>query len=308
MEWKKTYLQEHFLWPRKKVLSGFGLGIAVSVIVLALFFLNNSLKGSSVEPMLQGFQSASAHASFVSEYFSAPTISRSSFSSANTSTASELQSSVDFVHNIEEPRVLNKTQYGNSTLNGNLDGDKVKGEILEKTHLGNSSQQVKNGSFTDENGTLQQQTQEPNLPIFARNTDLLNPVVGKERDIGNLSEKQDVEAGKAIVDTIVNNSSNVNNNALVITSFSSLGEEGKASTENNNRVISNYSQLQKMQSGSYETCDIFDGRWVRDNSKPYYPRGSCPFIDRDFNCRINGRPDHGYVKWKWQPNGCDIPK
>ncbi|XP_030471983.2 protein trichome birefringence-like 2 [Syzygium oleosum] len=54
-------------------------------------------------------------------------------------------------------------------------------------------------------------------------------------------------------------------------------------------------------------CDIFGGRWVRDDSKPYYPANSCPYVDRDFNCQLNGRPDDGFVKWKWQPNGCDMP-
>ncbi|KAF7809317.1 protein trichome birefringence-like 2 [Senna tora] len=59
----------------------------------------------------------------------------------------------------------------------------------------------------------------------------------------------------------------------------------------------------------YEECDIFEGKWVRDeSSKPYYPLGSCPHIDRDFNCHLNGRPDSEYVKWKWQPNECDIPR
>ncbi|WCJ38482.1 Protein trichome birefringence [Euphorbia peplus] len=56
-----------------------------------------------------------------------------------------------------------------------------------------------------------------------------------------------------------------------------------------------------------ENCDIFDGRWVRDESKPYYPAGSCPHIDRDFDCHLNRRPDDGFLKWKWQPNRCDIP-
>ena len=57
-----------------------------------------------------------------------------------------------------------------------------------------------------------------------------------------------------------------------------------------------------------EKCDIFDGNWVRDDSKPYYELGSCPFVDRDFDCHLNGRPDSDYVKWKWKPNGCDIPR
>ncbi|CAE5962739.1 unnamed protein product [Arabidopsis arenosa] len=62
--------------------------------------------------------------------------------------------------------------------------------------------------------------------------------------------------------------------------------------------------------GSYEDCDIYDGSWVRadDETMPYYPPGSCPYIDRDFNCHANKRPDDAYVKWRWQPNGCDIPR
>ncbi|XP_073146226.1 protein trichome birefringence-like 2 [Henckelia pumila] len=58
---------------------------------------------------------------------------------------------------------------------------------------------------------------------------------------------------------------------------------------------------------SYKECDIFNGRWVRDDTKPCYPPGSCPYVDKDFHCLLNGRPDDMFVKWKWQPYGCDIP-
>ncbi|OIW10584.1 hypothetical protein TanjilG_15956 [Lupinus angustifolius] len=67
------------------------------------------------------------------------------------------------------------------------------------------------------------------------------------------------------------------------------------------------SKEKKMHVGLNGKCNIFDGKWVKDDSKPYYPLGSCPYIDRDFDCNLNGRPDSEYVKWKWQPNGCDIP-
>ncbi|XP_054810485.1 protein trichome birefringence-like 2 [Prosopis cineraria] len=60
--------------------------------------------------------------------------------------------------------------------------------------------------------------------------------------------------------------------------------------------------------GLYKDCDIFDGKWVRDDSKPLYPLGSCPHIDKSFDCHLHGRPDTDYVKWRWQPNGCDIPR
>ncbi|KAG5631816.1 hypothetical protein H5410_003533 [Solanum commersonii] len=42
-------------------------------------------------------------------------------------------------------------------------------------------------------------------------------------------------------------------------------------------------------------CDVFDGRWVKDDANPMYEPGSCPFIDESFDCYQNGRPDNGYV-------------
>ncbi|CAN6456111.1 unnamed protein product [Victoria cruziana] len=57
-----------------------------------------------------------------------------------------------------------------------------------------------------------------------------------------------------------------------------------------------------------EQCNIFDGRWVKDDSHPLYPPGSCPFIDESFDCYLNGRPDRQYEKWRWQPKNCNIPR
>ncbi|CAL5031126.1 unnamed protein product [Urochloa decumbens] len=59
---------------------------------------------------------------------------------------------------------------------------------------------------------------------------------------------------------------------------------------------------------SFAKCDVFDGRWVRDESYGFYPPRSCRLIDDDFNCHKNGRPDTDYLKWRWQPQGCDIPR
>ncbi|KAH7511421.1 hypothetical protein ACOSP7_007216 [Xanthoceras sorbifolium] len=57
------------------------------------------------------------------------------------------------------------------------------------------------------------------------------------------------------------------------------------------------------------SCDIFDGNWVvDDDSDPLYPHGSCPFIDDAFNCHKNGRPDSDYLRYKWRPHGCQIPR
>lgn len=57
------------------------------------------------------------------------------------------------------------------------------------------------------------------------------------------------------------------------------------------------------------TCDYSRGRWVRDEDPPlrFYDE-SCPFLDPGFRCRENGRKDGGYLKWRWQPYGCELPR
>lgn len=57
-------------------------------------------------------------------------------------------------------------------------------------------------------------------------------------------------------------------------------------------------------------CDYSKGRWVRDES--HHPFQSyaekCPFLDPGFRCSQNGRKDEDYRKWRWQPDGCDLPR
>lgn len=55
-------------------------------------------------------------------------------------------------------------------------------------------------------------------------------------------------------------------------------------------------------------CDIFYGKWVREDLNPSYKPGSCPYIDEPFNCYLNGRPDNGFEKYTWRPNHCSIPR
>ncbi|KAG6399505.1 hypothetical protein SASPL_140986 [Salvia splendens] len=55
-------------------------------------------------------------------------------------------------------------------------------------------------------------------------------------------------------------------------------------------------------------CDLFDGNWVRDESYPLYSPGSCSLIDEQFNCFLNGRPDNSYLKLKWKPKSCNLPR
>ncbi|XP_022744642.1 protein trichome birefringence-like [Durio zibethinus] len=59
---------------------------------------------------------------------------------------------------------------------------------------------------------------------------------------------------------------------------------------------------------SLMNCDLYDGGWVKDNSYPLYKPGSCLFIDEQFSCITNGRPDKDYQKLKWKPKGCTLPR
>ncbi|XP_022764461.1 protein trichome birefringence-like 33 isoform X2 [Durio zibethinus] len=59
---------------------------------------------------------------------------------------------------------------------------------------------------------------------------------------------------------------------------------------------------------SEEGCDIFSGRWVKDElTRPLYEESECPYIQPQLTCQEYGRPDTEYQKWRWQPHGCDLP-
>lgn len=60
--------------------------------------------------------------------------------------------------------------------------------------------------------------------------------------------------------------------------------------------------------GSIDACDVFDGNWVLDDSYPWYNASECPFVEQGFNCLGNGRKDEDYLKWRWKPKYCDIPR
>lgn len=56
------------------------------------------------------------------------------------------------------------------------------------------------------------------------------------------------------------------------------------------------------------SCDLFHGKWVPDSSGPDYTNNSCRFIETPQNCMTNGRPDSGYLYWRWKPYGCEMSR
>ncbi|MCL7041587.1 hypothetical protein MKW94_002178 [Papaver nudicaule] len=70
------------------------------------------------------------------------------------------------------------------------------------------------------------------------------------------------------------------------------------------QILPNYQNLKR------ETCDYSKGKWVPDEGTdlPGSYNESCQFLDPGFRCHRNGRKDDGYLKWRWQPENCSIPR
>ncbi|KAK3413563.1 hypothetical protein EUGRSUZ_I02110 [Eucalyptus grandis] len=55
-------------------------------------------------------------------------------------------------------------------------------------------------------------------------------------------------------------------------------------------------------------CDVFVGKWVyRPDAPTYYNNETCYAISDQQNCMKFGRPDTEFLKWRWEPEGCELP-
>lgn len=68
-----------------------------------------------------------------------------------------------------------------------------------------------------------------------------------------------------------------------------------------------YSDSLRAADSERENCDIFTGEWVPNPEAPYYTNATCWEIQQHQNCLKFGRPDTRYLKWKWKPEGCELP-
>ncbi|KVH95355.1 protein trichome birefringence-like 23 [Cynara cardunculus var. scolymus] len=81
-----------------------------------------------------------------------------------------------------------------------------------------------------------------------------------------------------------------------------------------NPISSDFADSPKIVSGFHvkdnnsERCDIFDGEWIPNLGDPIYTNNSCRWIESHQNCMGNGRPDTGYLHWKWSPKSCELPR
>ncbi|CAL5047007.1 unnamed protein product [Urochloa decumbens] len=56
-----------------------------------------------------------------------------------------------------------------------------------------------------------------------------------------------------------------------------------------------------------QSCDMSLGKWVREPKGPVYTNLTCPTLPDFKNCQKYGK-DPGHLFWRWQPDGCDLPR
>jgi len=57
-----------------------------------------------------------------------------------------------------------------------------------------------------------------------------------------------------------------------------------------------------------ESCNLYEGTWVYDESYPLYDSSTCPHIRLEYDCLKYGRVDKEYLKYRWKPSICDLPR
>ncbi|KAI3452706.1 hypothetical protein Pfo_009370 [Paulownia fortunei] len=323
MDLKKLSFSDQLSSPRRKVVSGFGLGIVLSFIVLSVVLYNVSFKAPFLNPVFQGWNRVGSHSngSFLSWPFS------SGVSSSCNATSGSNDTSI--VQKSRHPMTVNYTLQANirgSNRSSDFPNSDGKDMVFENAYVGNVSDKLKDGSFFVGEGSVEVKTDEKNVSETDKSTMMVD---GSGKGV----ELEDAHVGDS-VENVKNESVGVEENGLKGNAEGENVSENSTAKSVEHEHNSNGPKLESPEDGnfgsnsynggngdskdkgikapgdnrsSYKDCDIFNGRWVRDDTKPYYPPGSCPYIDRDFDCHLNGRPDNEFVKWRWQPYGCDIP-
>lgn len=57
-----------------------------------------------------------------------------------------------------------------------------------------------------------------------------------------------------------------------------------------------------------QQCDVFRGQWVPYPNATYYTNETCPMISDQQNCLKFGRPDTEFLRWRWMPDSCELPR
>nr|CAD1842919.1 unnamed protein product [Ananas comosus var. bracteatus] len=288
--WRKpSLLFELSSTTKRKALSGLGVGVGASLLILSLVLYVDAPTSSSAAALFSWFSSARSDAepSKVASFSlgkEGAAVSESDKAGVGNSSNSSSPATDRFDVYKAHSGTLERTQ-DNATNNDTWAGVGWK-PLNEKDGIESSAQNIAstgkssagNSSRNDTVGKTGQWERTANNEDGVRTP-------GNEHGFGDKQQRHQ----STQLDRPGRNSSHGGDEAV------ELGER----TEVGSKQIG----------GLSKKCDVFSGRWVTDdNYFPYYPAGSCPYLDDDFNCYKNGRPDDEFLKWRWQPYGCNIPR
>ncbi|XP_042470611.1 protein trichome birefringence-like 14 isoform X1 [Zingiber officinale] len=64
----------------------------------------------------------------------------------------------------------------------------------------------------------------------------------------------------------------------------------------------------ELQTVKIKTCNFAKGKWVADEGRPLYSGFECKqWLSESWSCRLTQREDFSYEKFRWKPEGCDMP-
>ncbi|KAJ1691493.1 hypothetical protein LUZ63_015648 [Rhynchospora breviuscula] len=329
MDWRKK-LSAFSEWS---LASGFTLGVVVSLLLILLFTATSS--SSSLFPWFnslsfRNFSSSPVELELDRGRERVPGVKDANFSAVQPGILNSNNNFVNYSSNATSTieklplEIFGGANFtsNNATLNGpSSSPSSIEEPHFEKLNGGNwSSVQDNsknwghdggNGSSNVEllpsgNSTINYTHQVLSPPLYnttsvsSNSTTILNPIEGNLTVPNNL-EKPLLKANSTEENTSLEKP---HGNDVLLDKMSTIQQkdQGNNMSHSYNKTELKFGPLQNQQ------CDIFDGKWVRDESGALYPPGSCPYIDDDFNCFKNGRPDHDYLRWRWQPNQCHIPR
>ncbi|KAI3837678.1 hypothetical protein MKW98_027037, partial [Papaver atlanticum] len=311
MELKKLPFLEPFFHGfssgKRKIFSSFSIGVGSSLLILSLIYLYFPVDISLFQPLFQGFGSSSSTAPITTSTNSGS----NGWPLGDILKGSNVSSDLNLRVNTHQG---NSSESSKNTTFLNSNG----GE--QNTHKGNLPEVSNNSSFSSSNGKGEQKINVGNFAELRENGTLISKggSVDDKTPIGSLnvtsSGKESQQQQQQPIDgknttTEVKNQSGDKESVVNKEKAKEVTEKDKVTSSNNESGISspdNSGNLRVLPDLN-EKCDVYKGRWVRDENKPYYPPGSCPHIDRDFDCHLNGRPDGDYLRWRWQPDDCNMP-
>ncbi|GJN29195.1 hypothetical protein PR202_gb17392 [Eleusine coracana subsp. coracana] len=72
-------------------------------------------------------------------------------------------------------------------------------------------------------------------------------------------------------------------------------------------INNTYSFVSSVPGEGNRNCNYSEGQWVRSPGYAARYNGTLCNVKASHNCILNGRPDTGYLDWRWQPDGCPLP-